>query len=99
MDATRSDFMQRLLFWSTVIVLWHSVAVVWHLYLVLRLQINFPRLAIPSLMSVLPVSGIVGACEEASQITDTGLGCDMKCLRKFSFYPRANIVAGIRRKE
>jgi len=44
MDATRSDFMQRLLSWSTVIVLWHSVAVVWHLYLVPRLQINFPQI-------------------------------------------------------
>jgi len=61
MDATRSDFMQRLLSWSTVMVLWHSVAVVWHLYLVPRLQINFPRLAIPLLMNILPVSGIVGA--------------------------------------
>jgi hypothetical protein len=69
MDATRSDFMQRLLFWSTVIVLWHSVAVVWHLYLVLRLRITFPRLVIPSLMNVLPVSCLASLLDDLVQIS------------------------------
>ena len=61
MQTAKSDFVHRLLLWTTVAALGNFVVVLGHLWLVVRIQRDFPKSAIPwlILVNLLPVSGVL----------------------------------------
>ena len=61
MQTTEPDFIHRLLLWATVIALGNFVVVLAHLWLVVKIQPDFPKSAIPwlILVNLLPVSGVI----------------------------------------
>lgn len=63
MEETRPDSPRKLLVWGAAIIGGHFLAVVWHLVLVVKVQPNFPRLAVPLLILVnlLPIIGLIAS--------------------------------------
>jgi hypothetical protein len=66
MEPTNADSTRRLLLWGAPIVGGHFLAVVWHLILVVKVQPNFPRPAVPLLILVnlLPIVGLVALAKQ-----------------------------------
>lgn len=66
MADNASNFPRRFLLWCAPIVGGHFLAVVWHLILVVKVQPDFPRLALPLLILVnlLPIVGLVAVAKE-----------------------------------
>ena len=50
MQTAKPDLIHRLLLWATVITLGHFVVILGHLWLVVRVQPNFPKPVIPLLI-------------------------------------------------
>src|SRR5665213_2070649 len=61
MEPTKADSPRTVLLWSAPIMVGHFIAVVWHLLLVVKVQPDFPRFAVPLLILVnlVPVAGVV----------------------------------------
>src|SRR5665213_102235 len=61
MEPTKADSPRTVLLWSAPIVVGQFIAVVWHLLLVVKVQPDFPRFAVPLLILVnlVPVAGLV----------------------------------------
>lgn len=61
MQTAKPDFIHRLLLWAAVIVLGNFVVVLAHLWLVVRIQPDFPKSAIPALILVnlFPAVGVL----------------------------------------
>jgi hypothetical protein len=61
MENKKSDFDRKLLLLGTPIIAGHFLVVVWHLILVVKIQPNFPRLAVPFLIlaNLLPLAGLI----------------------------------------
>ena len=61
METAKQDFTGNLVCWCVPVVGGHFITIVWHLVLVLKIQPNFPRFAVPLLLLVnlLPVAGLI----------------------------------------
>jgi hypothetical protein len=61
MEPTKGDSTRTLILWIALIVVGHFMDVLWHLFLVVKLQPDFPRSALPLMIPVnlFPVAGLV----------------------------------------
>lgn len=79
METTKPDFIHKLLLWATVAALGNFIVVLAHLWLVVRIQPDFQKSAIPGLILVnlLPVGGVLamkkGYCKSAAILIATPL--------------------------
>jgi hypothetical protein len=66
MREKRPDFARKLQLWGAPIVGGHFLVAVWHLMLMIKVQPNFPRLAVPFLILVnlLPIAGVIAVAKE-----------------------------------
>ena len=61
MEPTKADSTPTLLLWIALIAVGHFIVFLWHLFLVVKLQPDFPRSALPLmiLVNLFPVAGLV----------------------------------------